>query len=63
MGEFSKDSMNLTLSKEFPQDSLNSIKPESIESIDVLRGKSATDAYGEKGKNGVVIITLKPSQK
>jgi TonB-dependent SusC/RagA subfamily outer membrane receptor len=32
---------------------------ENIESIDVLKDKSATDFYGAKGKNGVIIITTK----
>ena len=35
------------------------IKPETIESIDVLKGESATRLYGDKGKNGVVLIKLK----
>ncbi len=38
---------------------LGSIKPEEIESIDVLKEKKAVEPYGEKGKNGVVIITTK----
>jgi len=37
------------------------IKPETIESIDVLKGESATKLYGDKGKNGVISITLKKS--
>ena len=35
------------------------VKPEDIKSIDVLKGKSGTDLYGEKGKNGVVLIYSK----
>jgi TonB family protein len=38
---------------------VNNIPPETIESINVLKGESATKKYGEKGKNGVVEITLK----
>ena len=38
---------------------LDSIDPNTIESINVLKGPSAGKAYGEKGKNGVVEITLK----
>jgi len=38
---------------------LDSIDPNTIESINVLKGPSAEKAYGEKGKNGVVEITLK----
>ncbi len=37
----------------------NSIDPGSIESVSVLKNASATAIYGEKGKNGVVIITTK----
>jgi len=38
---------------------LESLKPDTIESMSVLKGKSATETYGEKGKNGVIIIKLK----
>jgi TonB-dependent SusC/RagA subfamily outer membrane receptor len=39
--------------------SLNELSPDSIESISVLKDKSATILYGEKGKNGVILITTK----
>ena len=35
------------------------INPKSIESIIALKDKSSIDIYGEKAKNGVVIITSK----
>jgi TonB-dependent SusC/RagA subfamily outer membrane receptor len=35
------------------------ISPDDIESITVLKDKSALDKYGKKGKNGVIEITLK----
>ena len=38
---------------------LDALDPNTIESINVLKGPSAEKAYGEKGKNGVVEITLK----
>jgi len=38
---------------------LNKLSPDSIESISVLKDKSATILYGDKGKNGVVMITTK----
>lgn len=38
---------------------INQIKSETIESIQVLKGTSATDVYGERGKDGVVLITSK----
>ena len=40
-------------------DVLNTINPHDIERIDVLKEKSATELYGEVGKNGVIIITTK----
>jgi TonB-dependent SusC/RagA subfamily outer membrane receptor len=42
-----------------PADSVNSIDPETIKSINVLKDESATSLYGEKAKNGVVQIQLK----
>lgn len=38
---------------------VNDIPYETIESINVLKGESATSIYGEKGKNGVILITIK----
>ncbi len=35
------------------------IDPNTIESINVLKGKTATDLYGDKGVNGVIEISLK----
>lgn len=43
-------------------DDFDKIKPEDIQSLEVLKDKWATDKYGEKGKNGIVIITLKKDQ-
>ncbi|MDQ8162949.1 MAG: M56 family metallopeptidase [Gemmatimonadota bacterium] len=38
---------------------LNSIKPESIESIDIIKGEAAKAQYGEAGANGVIKVTTK----
>jgi TonB-linked SusC/RagA family outer membrane protein len=38
---------------------LNSINPEQIESIEVLKDADATAIYGSRGANGVVLITTK----
>ena len=38
---------------------INSLSPQDIESIDVLKDASATAIYGARGANGVVIITTK----
>ena len=42
---------------------LNTIDPNEIEAITVLKDKSATDIYGEAGKNGVVLITTTDNNK
>ncbi len=38
---------------------IDDIAPNTIESITVLKGASATTSYQDKGKNGVIIITTK----
>lgn len=38
---------------------LNSIAPEDIESIEILKDADATSIYGSRGANGVVLITTK----
>lgn len=40
-------------------ESIDKIAPEDIESITVLKDESATKMYGERGKNGVVLIEMK----
>lgn len=35
------------------------INPSSIKNIEVLKGASATSIYGERGANGVIVVTLK----
>jgi len=44
-------------------DDLSSIKPNDIESIEVLKNQKAIDQFAEAGKNGVVLITLKNFKK
>lgn len=46
-----------------PITDLKEINPNSIESINVLKDKAATEKFGEKGKNGVIIIKLKDDPK
>ncbi|HRI20742.1 MAG TPA: TonB-dependent receptor plug domain-containing protein, partial [Panacibacter sp.] len=41
------------------REKVNNIKPDNIESMNVLKGKNATDKYGDKAKNGAVEIILK----
>lgn len=45
--------------KEINKTDINKIDTKNIMSIYVLKGKSAKNKYGEKGKNGVVEIILK----
>lgn len=37
--------------------------PADYESVTVLKGKAATSAYGEKGRNGVIVITTKKTKR
>lgn len=46
--------------KEVPNEVLEALDPNKIESVTVLKGESAVDKYGEKGKNGAILVTLKP---
>ncbi|WP_089056079.1 SusC/RagA family TonB-linked outer membrane protein [Flavobacterium oncorhynchi] len=43
----------------FNRNPLNSINPNDIESIDILKDASSAAIYGSRGANGVVIITTK----
>lgn len=45
--------------KEVTEEIIAAIKPDDVESINVLKDISATKKYGEKGKNGVIEIYLK----
>jgi TonB family protein len=48
--------------KEIPRTELGKIDPFSIESITVLKNESAIGLYGEKAKDGVILITMKSGQ-
>ncbi|WP_264551834.1 SusC/RagA family TonB-linked outer membrane protein [Flavobacterium sp. N2038] len=43
--------------------SISDINPESIESINSLKGLSATALYGPEGRNGAIVITTKKGKK
>jgi len=45
--------------KEATADTLKTLNPDDIMSITVLKDQSAVAKYGEKGRNGVILITLK----
>jgi TonB-linked SusC/RagA family outer membrane protein len=42
---------------------LNSLNPNDIESIEILKDASATAIYGSRGSNGVILITTKGGKK
>lgn len=42
-----------------PGGDLQSLSPDNILKMDVLKGSSATTLYGTEGKNGVIVITTK----
>ena len=52
-GDQGNDNFNYSLNP------LNSINPNDIESIQILKDAAATAIYGSRGSNGVVIITTK----
>jgi len=49
--------------KKIPFEEMDNIDPKSIESMSVLKDKTATEMYGEEGKNGVIIIETKSYTK
>lgn len=49
---------NFTFANQTPSRFLD-LDPNNIESIDVLKGLSATTLYGELGRNGVILVTTK----
>jgi TonB-linked SusC/RagA family outer membrane protein len=51
-----------TTSDDPTQNPLNTINPNDIESIDILKDASATAIYGARGANGVVLITTRRGQ-
>lgn len=53
------DALYILDGKEISKENIDKLQPNSIEKIEVLKGDNATEKYGEKGKNGVIIITTK----
>ncbi len=45
--------------KEISKEEMQKIKPENIKSMEVFKDENAIKKYGDKGKNGVIIITKK----
>lgn len=46
-----------------PVESIEGISPDGIESISVLKDKSASAIYGPRGKNGVILVTMKKNKE
>ena len=59
-----QDVLYIVDGKEVDMYFINRLKPDDISSTTVLKNETAVELYGEKGKNGVILITLKtPEEK
>ncbi|GGK17914.1 hypothetical protein GCM10007962_10170 [Yeosuana aromativorans] len=54
-----KEPLYILDGKEITSQEMKDIDPKNIEKVEVLKGDGATEKYGDKGKNGVVMITTK----
>lgn len=45
--------------KEISKEMMNDIHPDTIEKVEVFKGDSAIEKYGDKANNGVIVITSK----
>jgi len=63
VGSVNEDAKPLIIvdGNEVSQDYLNSLDPNMIKSMDVLKDASATSVYGSRGNNGVIMVLLKSS--
>ncbi|MEJ7738342.1 MAG: TonB-dependent receptor [Chitinophagaceae bacterium] len=59
IGSISAGSTPLYVVDGYPMTSIETINPNDIESIDVLKDASATAIYGSRGSNGVIIVNTK----
>ena len=58
MGD-SEDALIILDGKEVDNDKVSELDSKNIKSVEVLKGKAAEEKYGEKGKNGVIVIKTK----
>jgi TonB-dependent SusC/RagA subfamily outer membrane receptor len=58
-GSASKDPLVIIDGKSQDYSKLKKLNPKNIENITVLKDQSAADIYGDKGKNGVILVTTK----
>jgi hypothetical protein len=49
--------------KEVASEKINEINPNDIESVSILKNLEAMKTYGDKGKNGVILIKMKDKKK
>ncbi|MBW8325956.1 MAG: TonB family protein [Prolixibacteraceae bacterium] len=61
--EISDNVLVIVDGKESDRAEIDKISPDKIASIDVLKDKTSIEKYGEKGKDGVILITLKPDNQ
>lgn len=59
IGSISAGSGPLYIVDGFPTQSIETLNPNDIESLDILKDASATAIYGSRGSNGVIIINTK----
>jgi TonB-dependent SusC/RagA subfamily outer membrane receptor len=57
-----KDPLVIVDGKELDKD-INSIDPSQIKVVSVIKSGPALEKYGEKGKNGVIVIETKSKEK
>ena len=58
-GDPAKTPLVIVDGKEVPYENLKTIAPDDVESINVLKDQAAVKMYGEKGKDGVIVFTMK----
>ena len=63
IGYQQKDPLILIDGEEATQEEMKNLEPSLIKSMNILKGENATEKYGEKGKNGVIEITLKTEEE
>ena len=45
--------------KEVPVEKFTKMDPKTIKNIEILKDKASIEKYGEKGKDGVILVTTK----
>ncbi len=58
-----KKPLYLVDGKEIASEDFNKVDVETIEKMEVLKGAAATAPYGDKGKDGVIVITTRKTKK